>query len=140
MDSRKIINLLEQSDGDDELNFQTKIWCIINYQNNRQYGKGDQNDSTIKFNTEIIKSFLADYSDAYILVTGDINVIGVNIDNTNVAFKNCHPFTRSVIHLNDEHVDTAENLDLTINLYNLIEYRDNYADTTASLYQYKRPE
>ena len=45
-----------------------------------------------------------------------------------------------MIHLNDEHVDTAENLALTMNLYNLIEYSDNYADTTASLYQYKRPE
>ena len=72
-------------------------------------------------------------------MTGDISV--VNRDNdTKVAFKNCHPFTRSVIHLNDEHIGTAENLDLTMNLYNLIEYSDNYADTTAFLYQYKRPE
>ena len=27
-----------------------------------------------------------------------------------------------------------------MNLYNMLEYSDNYADTTASLYQYKRPE
>ena len=79
------------------------------------------------------------YSDAYILVTGNITVVGGN-NNTNVAFKNCHPFTRSVIHLNDEHVGTAENLDLKMNLCNLIEYNDNYSDTIASLYQYKRPE
>ena len=72
-------------------------------------------------------------------MTGNITAVGGNA-NTNVAFKNCHPFTRSVIHLNDEHVDTAENLDLTMNLYNLVEYSDNYADTTASLYQYKRPQ
>ena len=43
-------------------------------------------------------------------------------------------------HLNDDHVDTAGNLDLTLNLYNLIEYSENYPGTTASLYQYKRPE
>ena len=61
MESQKIINLLEQFDND-ELKFQTKKWYLINDQNNGQYGKGDQNDSTIKFNTEIIKSFLADYT------------------------------------------------------------------------------
>ena len=98
MESQKIVNLLEQSD-DDELKFQTKKWYIINDQNNGQYGKGDQNDSTIKFNREIIKSFLLDYSDAYILVTGNIMVVGEN-DDTAFAFKNCSPFVRSVIHLN----------------------------------------
>ena len=56
-------------------------------------------------------------------MTGNIAVTGGN-DNTRVVFKNCHPFTRSVIHLNDEHVATAENLDLTMNLYNLIEYSE----------------
>ena len=59
MDSQKIINLLEQpgDDDNDELKFQTKKWYIINDQNNGQYVKGDQNDSTIKFSTEIVKSF-----------------------------------------------------------------------------------
>ena len=42
--------------------------------------------------------------------------------------------------LNDEQVDTADNLDLTMELYNMLEYSDTYADTTASTYQYKRPE
>ena len=64
-------------------------------------------------------------------------------DNTRVAIKNCHQFTRASFKLNDEQVDTAENLDLSMNLYNMLEYNynyDNYADTTASLYQHKRPE
>ena len=61
-------------------------------------------------------------------------------DNRRVAIKNCHPFTRACFKLNDEQVDTAENLDLTLNLYNMPEYNDKYANTTASLYQYKRPE
>ena len=61
-------------------------------------------------------------------------------DATRVAIKNCHPFTSDSFKLNNEQVDTADNLDLTMNLYNMLEYSDNYADTTASLYQYKRPE
>ena len=35
-----------------------------------KYGEGDENYSTIKFETELIKPFLCDYSDAYILVAG----------------------------------------------------------------------
>ena len=57
---------------------------------------------------------------------------------TRVAIKNCHPFTRATFKLDNEQVDTADNLDLTVNLYNMLEYSDNYADTTAPLYQYKR--
>ena len=82
---------------------------------------------------------MSDYSDAYILVTGNIKVENGN-DATRVAIKNCHPFTKAFFKLNDSQVDTADNLDLTMNLYNMLEYSDNYADTTGSLYQYKRPE
>ena len=101
--------------------------------------KGDDVQSIVKFNTEIVKRFLCDYSDVYILGTGDIKVQGGN-DNTRIAIKNCHPFTRASFKLNDEQLDTTENLDLSMNLHNMLEYSDNYADTTASLYQYKRPE
>ena len=59
---------------------------------------------------------------------------------TKVAIKNCHPFTRASFKLNNEQVDTADNLDLKMNLCNMLEYSDNYANSTASLYQYKRPE
>ena len=96
-------------------------------------------ESSVKFNTEIVKPFLCDYSDAYILVTGHIKVQAGN-DDTRVAIKNCHPFTRAFFRLSDEQVDTADNLELTMNLYNMLEYRDNYEDTAAALYQYKRPE
>ena len=101
--------------------------------------KGDDVQSIVKFNTEVVKRFLCDYSDVYILATGDIKVQGGN-DNTRIAIKNCHPFTRASFKLNDEQLDTTENLDLSMNLHNMLEYSDNYADTTASLHQYKRPE
>ena len=136
MEVQKIVNLLESSD-DDELKFQTKKLYIINDQNNGQHEKGDENDSTIIFNSEIIKSYLCDYSDAYIFVQGDIAVVGGS-NNTKICFKNDAPFTRCVTHLNDEHVETAEKLNLVMNLYNLIEYSDNCQESSASLWQYKR--
>ena len=70
-------------------------------------------------------------------MTGDIEVAGIAAD-ANVAFKNCAPFTRFVTHINDKHVETAENLDIIMPMYNLIEYSDNYADSSGSLYQFKR--
>ena len=72
-------------------------------------------------------------------MTGDIKVADVAA-NTNVAFKNCAPFTRYVTHVNVEHVETAENLDIIMPMYNLIEYSGNYADSSGSLYQFKRDE
>ena len=60
--------------------------------------------------------------------------------NTRLALKNCASFTKCNLEINDEHVDTAENLDITMPMYNLIEYSDNYQDSSATLYQYKRNE
>ena len=72
-------------------------------------------------------------------MTGDIKVADVAAD-INVAFKNCAPFTRCVTYINDEHVESAENLDIIMNTYNLMEYSDNYADSSGSLYQFKTDE
>ena len=93
-------------------------------------------ETSFKFETKVIKSSLCDYSDAYTFVTGDITATGGNA-NTKVAFKNCALFTRCVTHINDEHIDTAENPDVIMPMYNLIEYSDNYSDT---LRQFKRDE
>ena len=72
-------------------------------------------------------------------MAGDIKVAGVAA-NTNIAFKNCSLFTRCVTHINDEHVETAKIMDIIMPMYNLIEYSDNYADSSGSLYQFKRDE
>ena len=138
METRKIAKLLNYPDNKYS-KFVTRKWYIINDQNNGQYGIGNENDSTIKFETKVIKPNLCDYSDAYILVTGDIKVTGIAAD-TNVAFKNCAPFTRCITHINDEHIESAENLNIIITMYNLIEYSDNYADSSGSLYHIKRDE
>ena len=82
-------------------------------------------------------SNICNYSDAYVLVTENMKVAALDTDN-NFAFKNCAPFTWCVTHINDEHIDNAENLDIIMPMYNLIEYSDNYTDTSGSLWHFKR--
>ena len=103
----------------ESLKFATRKWYVINDQNNTDYGEGNENSTTVKFETKVIKSGLCDYSDACILVTENITVTGGDA-NTRVAFKNCAPFTKCITHINDEHIDNADNLDIIIPMYNLI--------------------
>ena len=70
------------------------------------------------------------------MVDGTIRAAAAN-GNTRLALKNCAPFIKCNLEINDEHVDTVENLDITMAMYNLIEYSDNYQDSLATLYQYK---
>ena len=86
-----------------------------------------------------IKSSICDYSDAYIFVTIDIRAT-CGAGNTDLAFKNCASCTNGIAHINDEHIDTAESIDITISMFNLIEYSNYYPDTSGSLWQFKRNE
>ena len=142
MENQKIINLLDKIDTDSK-HFVTKKWYIINDENNTNYGvnkdTGADNPDTIKYDTKLLKPNLCDYGEAYILVDGTIRGTGGN-NNTRLALKNCAPFTKCNLEINDEHVDTAENLDRAMPMYNLIEYSDNYQDSSATVYQYKRDE
>ena len=138
MEIQKIVNLLNDTNSKSS-KFATRKWYFINDQNNTEYVEGNGNDSSIEFETKVIKLSLYDYSDAYILGTRDIKVADVGAD-TNVAFKNCAPCKRCVTHINDEHIDTTENVDIIIPMYNLIEYRDNYSDASESLRQFKKVE
>ena len=136
METQKIANLL--GDGDNEsAKFARRKWYAINDQNNTVYGGGNEDITTIKVETKVIKPNVCDYSDAYILVTGHITATNGN-DDTRVAFKNCAPFMKCVTHINDERVDNTDNLDIVMPMYNLIEYSDNYSDTSGSLWQFKR--
>ena len=142
MENQKIINLLDKIDTDSK-HFASKKWYIINDENNTNYGvnkdAGANNPDIIKYDTRVLKPNLCDYAEAYILVDGTIRGTGRN-NNTRLALKNCIPFTKFNVEINDEHVDTAENLDIAMPMYNLIEYSDNYQDSSATLYQYKRDE
>ena len=142
MENQKIINLLDKDDTDSK-HFATKKWYIINDENNTNYGvnkdTGLNNPDTFKCDSRVLKPNLCDYAEAYILVDGTIRVAGANA-NTKLALKNCAPFAKCNLEINDEHADTAEDLDIVMPMYNLIEYSDNYHDSSATLYQYKQDE
>ena len=116
-------------------NLQQKKWYIIDSESKGNYLP----DNEIKFLTSSLESSLCDYSDAYILVTGNINVTGGDA-NTKVAFKNCAPFRKCRTEINETFVDDAQHISMAIPMYNLIEYNDNYSDTLGSLWQFKRYE
>ena len=70
METQKIENLLGGADNESS-NFATRKWYVINDQNNTDYGEGNEDGATVKFETKVIKSDLCDYSDLYIIVTGE---------------------------------------------------------------------
>ena len=95
----------------------------------------------------MLKSSLYDYSDAYILVKGTITITGEGADaavaqaderDKEVVFKNCAPFTNCISEINNTQVHNAKDIDIVMPMYNLIEYSDNYAKTSGSLWQYYR--
>ena len=134
METQKIVNLLNDSNNENS-KFATKKWYVIDSESKGNYS----HENPIKFLTSSLESSLCDYSDAYILVTGNINVTGGDA-NTKVAFKNCAPFKDCRTEINDTFVDYANFINITMPMYNLIEYSDNYSDTSGSLWQFKRDE
>ena len=88
MKTQKIVNLLNGSDNDNS-KFATKKWYIIDSESNSNYS----HHNPIKFLTSSLESSLCDYSDAYILVTGNITAVPNNAA-TKVVFKNCAPFEK----------------------------------------------
>ena len=88
METQKVINLLNVSD-DENSKFATKKWYIIDNESKGNYS----HENPIKFLTSSLESSLCDYSDAYILVTGNTNVTAGD-NNTKVAFQNCAPFKK----------------------------------------------
>ena len=97
----------------------------------------------IKFKTSMLRSSLCDHSNAYILLKGNIsvnNTAGVGDDANNIGkkviFKNCAPFTDCLSKINNTQVGNAEDIDIVMSMYNLIEHSDNYSKISGSLWQY----
>ena len=84
METQKIVNLSDNTE-DQYSKFTTKKWYIIDSESKGNYS----HQNPIRFLTNSLESSLCDYSDAYILVTGDITVTGGDY-NTKVAFKIVH--------------------------------------------------
>ena len=90
----------------------------------------------------MLRSDLCDFSDVYIVVKGDITVTNPNNAKRNkaVAFKNNAPFINCISKINGVKIDNAENLDVAMPMYNLLEYSKNYRKTKGSLWNYYRDE
>ena len=139
MEYQKIANLIDDNTLNQPSKFRTRNWIEINDESRGVYNVNSQN----KFKTTMLKSSLCDYSDAYILVKGTISINNTaaqgaaanNIDKK-VIFKNCAPFTNCISEINNTQIDNAKDIDIAVPMYNLIEYSDNYAKTTGSLWQY----
>ena len=105
-------------------NLQQK-WYIIDNESKGNYS----HENLIKFLTSSLESTVCDYSDAYISVTENITVTDGNA-NKKVAFKNCAPFEKRRTEINETFVDDASFINIAMSMYNLIEYSDNYSDTS----------
>ena len=125
--------------------FKTKNWIKINDESRGTYNVNSQ----INFKTTMVKSSLCDYSDVYIHVKGKITITGDGADaaarqtdekNKGVVFKISAPVTICVSEINNTQIDNCKDLDIIMPMYSLIEYSDNYAKTSGSLWQYYRDE
>ena len=140
MEYDKINNLLLSEDNESEKlsKFVTREYVRVNslldtYTENK----------SIRFKTPMLRSNLCDYSDAYILINGIITVAGNNPrdrQNRSVILKNNAPFVSCITRINGELIEDADDLDIVMPMYNLLEYSKNYRKAIGSLYNYYRDE
>ena len=87
----------------------------------------------------MLRTDLYDYSDAYVWVKGTITVTDPN-NNANfdrrLTFRNNAAFISCISKIKGELVENAEDLDIVIPMYNLLEYSKNYEKTSGSLFNY----
>ena len=122
MEYQKIANLLN-NESSKPSKFKTRNWVEINDEARGTYSPNKQ----IKFKTSMLRSSLCDYSDAYILVKGNIAVnntaaASADANNTNkkVILKNCAPFTNYISKINNTDIDNAKYIDRVMPIYSLI--------------------
>ena len=140
MEYDKINNLLLSEDNESEKlsKFVTREYIRVNSLSNTY-----NENKSIRFKTSMLRSNLYDYSDAYILVKGTITVAapGVNNNVNNirdkrnrpVILRNNAPFVSCITRINGELIEDADDLDIVMSMYNLLEYSKNYRKTIGSL-------
>ena len=155
MEYDKINNLLLSEDNESEVSkankanemseklskFVTREYVRVNSLSNTY-----NENKSIRFKTPMLKSNLCDYSDAYILVKGTITVTAPDANNVRnkrnrpLILKNNAPFVSCITRINGELIEDADDLDIVMPMYNLLEYSKNYKKTIGSLYNYYRDE
>ena len=140
MEYDKINNLLLSEDNEREQlsKFVTTEYVKVNSLSNTY-----NENKSIRFKTPMLRSNLCNYSDAYILVNGTITVAGNSQrdrQNRPLILKNNAPFISCITRINGELIEDADDLDIVMTMYNLLEYSKNYRKTIGSLYNYFRDE
>ena len=125
MEYRKITNLLDTT-PDEVPRFITKKWIEVHDQSGNtedRYKKSKQ----IRFKTSMLRSNLCDFSNVYIVGKGTITVTNPdnNVYDKELAFKNNVPFVSCISKINNTLIDNAEDLDVVMPMYNLLEYSKN---------------
>ena len=137
MEYHEITNLLGTT-PDEVPRFITKKWIEVHDQSGSAEDRYKPSKQ-IRFKTSMLRSDLCDFSDAYIVVKGDITLTKdgnrefMNVRNTFLAFKNNSPFTNWTSKINNVLTDNPEDLDVVLPMYNLLEYTKNYRKTSGSL-------
>ena len=154
MEFQKIVNFLDTNfDNKDLPTFFTKKWIEFYHQSEGNYNV----NKDIKIKTSMSRSDLCDFSDAYIVAKGNITVTkktftaddidapnntAANVSATNAAnnnafdekklvFKNNAPFINCISKINGVKIDNAEDLDVVMPMYNLLEYGKYHKKTTG---------
>ena len=145
MEYDKINNLLLSEDNESEQlsRFATRQYVKVNSLSNTY-----NENKSVRFKTLMLRSNLCDYSDAHILVKGTITVNGIVNKAENeilrrnrpLILKNNTPFVSCMTKINNEFIEDADDLDIVMPMYNLLEYSKNYRRTIDSLYNYYRDE
>ena len=145
MEYYQINNLLLSEEREKLSKFVSREYVRVNSLSN-MYNE----NKSIRFKTPMLRSNLSDYSDVYILVEGTIIVTAPgdnnNANNTRdkrnrpLILKNNAPFVSCITRINGELIEDADDLDIVMPMYNLLEYSKNYRKTIGSLYNYYRDE
>ena len=133
MEYDKINNLLD-SESENLSKFVTRNYVKVNSLSNTY-----NENKSIRFKIPMLRSDLCDYADAYILVNGIITVAGNqprDRQNRPLILKNNAPFDSSITRINNELIEDADDLDIVMPMYNLLDY----SKTIGSLYNYYRDE
>ena len=145
MEYDKINNLLLSEDNEsgvskanraDEMSEQLSKFVTREYVRVNSLSNTYNENKSIRFKTPMLRSNLCDYCDAYILVKGTITVKapgannGANIirdkRNRPLILKNNAPFVSCITRINGELIEDADDLDIVMSMYNLLEYCKNY--------------
>ena len=132
MDIKKIVTFLDTTSDDKDLPKCVTIkWIEVYDQSEGNYNVKKE----IRIKTSMLRSDLCGFSDTYIVVKVTITVANPNgaKRNKEVTFKNNVPFINCILKINDVKIDNAEDLDVVMPMYNLLEYSKNYRKTTGSL-------